>query len=254
MNDISIGAVGAAIIAGLVSLLGLIIGKEQKVSEFRQAWIDELRKCLISYLVSINAITDAVRVATAKRTAIGDLSGEYKNLNQANHGIILRVNSKEKPSKALISAMEEFEEIASKNSTLTVDNIRAAENKFLLASKELLKFEWKRVKRGEKTYYITKYIVIALIAVMAIIFAVLWRQRAEQKAVETASAQTAAGPTNQMVCQINAPSEVAEGRRAVSKRSTGQSQRRHVSSKQAEAVCNGSQSTPLPPKVLTEVK
>ena len=65
MSDISVGAVGAAIIAGLVSLFGLIIGKEQKVSEFRQAWIDDLRKCLVAYLVNINAISDALRLQKA---------------------------------------------------------------------------------------------------------------------------------------------------------------------------------------------
>lgn len=42
MNSISIGAVGAAIIAGFFSIVSLIIGKEQKTSEFRQAWIDAL--------------------------------------------------------------------------------------------------------------------------------------------------------------------------------------------------------------------
>jgi hypothetical protein len=30
-------------VAGAFSLLGLLISKEQKVSEFRQAWIDALR-------------------------------------------------------------------------------------------------------------------------------------------------------------------------------------------------------------------
>ena len=237
MNDIGIGAVGAAIIAGLVSLLGLIIGKEQKVSEFRQAWIDELRKCLVAYLVNINAIADTVRVSIAKKTPIGDLSENYKHLNEAHHGIILRVNDDEAPSKSLITSMNEFEDIASKNATLTVDNIRAAESKFLSASKTLLKFEWKRVKRGEKTYYITKYIVIALIAVMSIIFTMLWKQRAEQKAAEPISAQTAAGATNQIVCQINSQ---FGGTQSVSKGSTARTQRRYASSKRAEpAVCKG---------------
>ena len=40
--DQAIGAIAAALIAGLISLLGLIISKEQKVSDFRQAWIDAL--------------------------------------------------------------------------------------------------------------------------------------------------------------------------------------------------------------------
>lgn len=43
---VAIGAIGAALIAATVSLLGLIISKEQKTSEFRQAWIDALRSDL----------------------------------------------------------------------------------------------------------------------------------------------------------------------------------------------------------------
>jgi hypothetical protein len=151
MGDINIGAVGAAIIAGLVSLLGLIIGKEQKVSEFRQAWIDELRKCLVSYVVNINSIADSVRLKKSGQTIdTKDLMAHYKLLNEASNGIKLRVNSIEQPAKQLLDIMERFEEISSDNSSLTPEKIRNIEQKFLESSRDLLKFEWKRVKRGEK--------------------------------------------------------------------------------------------------------
>ncbi|PTS77084.1 hypothetical protein DBR17_13935, partial [Sphingomonas sp. HMWF008] len=201
-NDIGIGAVGTAIIAGLVSLLGLIIGKEQKVSEFRQAWIDDLRKCLVAYLVNINAIADAVRVSIASKMPVKDISENYKLLNEANHGIILRVNYDEQPTKNLIAAMDEFQVIASRNANLTVENIKVAEIKYIDASKELLKFEWKRVKRGEKTYFITKYIVIALIVLMMILFAYLWYSRSPDKPVAATFSNGATTGVNQMVCQV----------------------------------------------------
>lgn len=191
MNDIGIGAVGAAIIAGLISLLGLIIGKEQKVSEFRQAWIDELRKCLVAYLVNINAIADALRVAIANGVKPSGIDQNYKLLNEANHGIRLRVNDGEKPSMDLIKSMEEFESLAQKNPDLTPENIRQAEEKFLKASKDLLKFEWRRVKKGEKTYFWTKYIVIGLIAGMMMIFAYLWYHRDERPEGKPSSAAEA---------------------------------------------------------------
>ncbi len=38
------GLIVAAIIAGAVAFFSLIISKEQSVSEFRQQWIDALRK------------------------------------------------------------------------------------------------------------------------------------------------------------------------------------------------------------------
>jgi hypothetical protein len=171
MNEISVVAVGTAVVAGLVSMLGLIIGKEQKISEFRQAWIDELRQCVVDYLVSINAICDIVRL---KKSGDGEgnaaLLGNYKTLNQANHGIALRVNDEEDTAKALLSSMVEFEGIAQSNASLTPEKIRDVEARFTKAAKELLKFEWKRVKAGEKVFRWTKRIIfIALIGMFGIL-------------------------------------------------------------------------------------
>lgn len=178
MIDISVGAVGAAIIAGLVSLLGLIIGKEQKVSEFRQAWIDELRKCLIGYLANVNSIADTLRLRAAGGQADNAaLVASYKSLNEASHGIILRVNSKEKPAKALLKVMGEFQSLAADNANLTPDKIKVAEEKFVRESKKLLKFEWIRVKRGENVFVWTKRIVWILIIVMIGIFGYLLATR-----------------------------------------------------------------------------
>ena len=171
MVDLSVGAVGAAIIAGLVSILGLIIGKEQKVSEFRQAWIDELRKCFVNYLVNINSIADAVRLSKANKQA-SDLAlvESYKALNEASHGIDLRINAKEQSAKDHRTAMSKFEEIAKENANLTPEKILDIEKEFLEAARVLLKFEWKRVKRGERAFLWTKRIVLASIIVMLLTF------------------------------------------------------------------------------------
>ncbi|EMW3366134.1 hypothetical protein AB2830_002718 [Proteus mirabilis] len=45
-----------AIVAGAVSIVGLVINKENKVSEFRQVWINELRKNLVSIITIIYQI------------------------------------------------------------------------------------------------------------------------------------------------------------------------------------------------------
>jgi len=167
MNDISVGAIVAAIIAGLVSLLSLVIGKEQKVSEFRQAWVDDLRKCLVAYLVHVNAISDALRVkAKGEQSDSSALLQSYKLLNEANHGIVLRINAEEKPAQALINSMSDFESIFKDNANLVPEKICILEKNFLDASKELLKFEWKRVKRGEKIFVWTKRIVLGSIVIM----------------------------------------------------------------------------------------
>ena len=43
-----------AIIAGFVSFIGLVITKEQKVSEFRQVWIDALRNDVAELMSAVN--------------------------------------------------------------------------------------------------------------------------------------------------------------------------------------------------------
>lgn len=170
MNDISIGAVGAAAIAGLVSLLGLIIAKEQKVSEFRQAWINDLRECVIVYLVSINAICDILRLKNSgKDLDDASLIENYKSLNQASHGIALRINNFEEPSKLLLESMKKFEDLSGRNSDFTVEKIKELELNFINSAKNLLRFEWNRVKSGERIFVITKRVIFFIIIVMIFI-------------------------------------------------------------------------------------
>ncbi|MBW6396556.1 hypothetical protein KPL78_01800 [Roseomonas sp. HJA6] len=180
MGDISVGAVGAAAIAGFASLLGLIIAKEQKVSEFRQAWIDALRKCFVDYLVNINAVSDNIRLRSAgvHDDKDGLLEG-YRALNEASNGIKLRINNKEKTASKLLKTMGDFEGLASDNKKMTPENIKLIEDRFLDESQELLKFEWKRVKRGEHIFVLMKYIAILIIflSVPATIYLIKFQDR-----------------------------------------------------------------------------
>lgn len=182
MNSISIGAVGASIIAGFFSILSLIIGKEQKTSEFRQAWIDALRSDLVSYLVNINAICDILRVnAKGEKIESSELIKNYQQLNESHLGITLRINPSEETAKALLSAMSEFDEIAQDNTLLTPERIKKIEHKFLLASKNLLKFEWQRVKRGEKGFIITRNSIVGFLFLMLFFMALLLMPNKENK-------------------------------------------------------------------------
>lgn len=124
-GDISIGAVGAALIAGVVSLLGLIISKEQKTSEFRQAWVDALRSEITAYLTSFNAIADAVGVAYKDQAEkVKALAPLYSQLNQASFAITLRVNPDESRSKAVLACMKRFQQLTANDSNMVPANIR----------------------------------------------------------------------------------------------------------------------------------
>ena len=98
-------------------------------------------------------------------------------LNEASHGITLRVNAKEAAAKPLLKSMSDFEVLANTNANLNPDQIRAIEQGFVEASRELLKFEWKRVKRGESTFVWTKRVVSLSIVMMFAILIYLWATR-----------------------------------------------------------------------------
>jgi len=87
-------------------------------------------------------------------------------LNEASHGITLRVNDDEEPAKALLAAMNEFEDLAKDNRSLTPEKIKAVERHFVQSSKALLKFEWNRVKRGERIFVWTKRVILTIMALL----------------------------------------------------------------------------------------
>ena len=171
-HDVSLGAVGAALIASVVSLIGLIISKEQKVSDFRQAWVDALRTEIIAYLTSINAIADAMSVSYKDQAEkVKALSALYADLNHAHFAITLRLNPDEDKSKAILACMSDFQKTAIDENEMSALNFKPIEVKFLQAAKTLLKYEWRRVKRGETTFVITKWISAAIV-VTSVVFSI----------------------------------------------------------------------------------
>lgn len=156
MGGLTLGAIGAALIAAVVSLVGLVVAKDQKTSEFRQAWVDALRAEIVEYLIHVNSIADAHRQQYAnfaeKRAALSPL---YTCLNRSAFAIGLRLNPEESRSKAIIAAMRNLQSGLA-GETMTADAIRPLEAELLAAAQRLLKFEWKRVKRGEIGFQIAR--------------------------------------------------------------------------------------------------
>jgi hypothetical protein len=60
ISDSSLGPIIAATVAGAVSLVSLIISKENKTSEFRQLWIDALRSELSKYVAHVMELCSKV--------------------------------------------------------------------------------------------------------------------------------------------------------------------------------------------------
>ncbi|RGP40431.1 hypothetical protein BPTFM16_00716 [Altererythrobacter insulae] len=163
MGGLTFGAIGAALIAAVVSLIGLILGKEQKTSEFRQEWINKLREEIASYVTNVSAISDQVKFEFKDRNEkLKHLSPFYVEINSAANSIKLRLNPDENDAKAVLEVMDEIETASQDDDTFTSEEIRDLENKLISRSQKLLKSEWRRVKAGETAFKIAKYSAFAL--------------------------------------------------------------------------------------------
>jgi len=100
---IAFGAIVAAVIAGSFSYLNLITSKEQKVSEFRQAWIDSLRESIAQYISSLSYLSILYKHYSEKDDLdkdkfemAKDVRDIYERTNETYNDIIFRINDNEK--------------------------------------------------------------------------------------------------------------------------------------------------------------
>jgi len=157
-----IGAVTVAMIAGLVSFIVTILTKEQKTSEFRQAWIDALRQELSDFAAILISIADAVQLKSEQGETDQDISeqihtrrfDEIRELEGLRVRILLRLNPDE--HKTLIGLIDKaYLDNASLRSQKEDGTSLIAS--FTSESQRVLKAEWRRVKRGELAFCLTKW-------------------------------------------------------------------------------------------------
>jgi len=135
----AIGAVIAAIIGAAISFLVTVLAKEQKTSEFRQAWIDALRNDLSEFVATVDAIFSFLRVKAGRKETPEQVAAfleekypDVQRMGVSYHRIMLRLNPREH-------------------------------------TKMIAKLE--SVKRGELVFVLTKYVSLGLF-VCALAFAV----------------------------------------------------------------------------------
>lgn len=171
-----------ACIAGVFSLLGLLISKEQRVSEFRQAWIDALRAdiaTLIAHAYQIHAFLvgsgpwDYAKFWNATRD-------DYVELNQASTRIKLRINRNERESKLILQSMSEMEALFSQRPTdppkVSLKQINKIVEALERDAPPLLKKEWQRVKSGEPIYRWATWLALSVLVATGLMVAWLfWR-------------------------------------------------------------------------------
>lgn len=161
---IAIGTIAAALISGTIAFLNLIISKEQTVSEFRQNWIDKLRDELSEYISSIHYMSVQAQILLEKRKkqlvelneAIDPIQEHIILSSKLHHKIIFRLNPIE--HRKLISVVSKLSDTISNPGKIgDTELVKNLVSELSRAGQEVLKKEWKRVKRGELTYQIVKY-------------------------------------------------------------------------------------------------
>lgn len=164
--DAAIGAIAAASIAGLLAFLGLIAAKENKTSEFRQAWIDALRLDLSKLISNARAIRGAVAVGYDEKSKLFDATEKFFiEINQVAVAIRLRVNPEEEACQLILAGIAELERLMIDCPAMDLVACRACEEKIIEQAQILLKSEWTRVRRGELIFVLTKWIGFFVISV-----------------------------------------------------------------------------------------
>jgi hypothetical protein len=163
--DAAIGAVIAATITALISLLGLIISKEVKVSEFRQKWTDDLRSELaelVSHILFIALRYDTKKTGETDSDVFLELKSEYLAINKVVTQIRLRLNPDEPANESILSAIQDSEELIS-SPGLDLEALDDVEKRLVTAAQASLKKEWRRIKSGEPIYRIARLMLIAVL-------------------------------------------------------------------------------------------
>jgi len=164
--------IGASIAAG-IAFLGLVVSKEQKTSEFRQAWIDALRDDLATYLSRINSTYDAAQAGFKNRSELWKAVREdMTKMTDASSRVRLRLNSGEKPSAAIIETIKRIDELfhpeTNPEKPQQIDDLQI---RLVSQGRIVLKEEWERVKRGERVYVLAKWtsLVVVVLTTSALI-------------------------------------------------------------------------------------
>lgn len=159
-----VGAIATALIAALVSLVIVILSKDQKTSEFRQAWIDGLREDVSKFVGAAEAFYMAIEIVREKsRTDAHDFfMSKYSELAETEFllsKIRLRLNPKE--HVGLLEVIKWLrDESVEKTRAEVVEHVE-----FLVVGVQMvLKDEWERVKVGERSFRILKYTSGAVVA------------------------------------------------------------------------------------------
>lgn len=158
--DLALGAICAAAIAGGVSLLSLIISKENKTSDFRQAWVDALREETTS-LISDYRIFAHYKAQGLSGPTVIDL---LLKVRACQTSIRLRLKPSEELTKVAVGKIQVMDDIIERGDWRQ-DVVEKAALDLEKAIQPILKENWDRVKSGEPWFKATRWITSGVIII-----------------------------------------------------------------------------------------
>lgn len=176
----------SAIIAGFFSYTSLIVSKENKVSEFRQEWINSLRNSISSYVASLSYISvlykhrsEQTEEKKDKFDMARDIEDIYSKMNESYNDIIFRINDKELETNGNEINSNFLSKLMLTRQLYLAgkwDDVIKSCDELREASKPLLKHEWNRVKEGEPNYRKAKKysLIVLFIAVLAVVISTVY--------------------------------------------------------------------------------
>lgn len=194
--DVAIGAIAAALIGATISLVGLIVSKESKVSEFRQSWIDSLRSELSTFLASANSIASARGIEYRNdKERLETLRPIYERLNETYYSIALRLNPTETESKNLRGCIVRISSYVNSGQQSDFSKFDSDRTEFINLSNIVLKKEWKRVKTGEPVYKVARWIATSATVFLIAIAGYLVFHSPRQPRLDTMISEELPAPT-----------------------------------------------------------
>jgi hypothetical protein len=172
----------AALITALISFVNLTLSKEQKTSEFRQAWIDGLRADLAIFFSSSRALCRVMQEARSPHSKDEDVECFRFNREQVSnmrieaanalYRIKLRLNKGESEHTELNRLLYEITTIQNK---INIDKgtdynpaLDAIEGTSSFAQ-DILKAEWEVVKSGEESFQFARNKVMPVIGAVSLL-------------------------------------------------------------------------------------
>lgn len=144
-----IGAVIAAAIAGAFSIIGMIVAKEHKVSEFRRDWLESLRSEIARYIAHVNLFVSIMKYSNSDEDTVTEFRLEMIAMSEAATMIRLKLDEADEDAIAFLQDMSNIESEILAGNEGAIEAISRHEALLVKRSRALLRRQWQRVRDGE---------------------------------------------------------------------------------------------------------